>query len=352
MACEAGIQFHLASTAGIYTTRDLLRLTDMADDAGLTQVWLTDNLGVPNIFAVLSALATCARVKLGTAIIVQYFRNPVDVAGALATISELMGGRELGIGLGRGSLLRTPGYVQPTRAVATLRETAMILKALLAGDRVRFRDYPVLTSYFNMATDGEATLAIKPSGPVPVYGGGNGPRSLAVAGGTMDGVMYGGSFVAAVLADKVKGLLSIADSAASKASRQKKLRKVAEVNISISSNREAARGYAKKFAASVLIHLRKVGYSTEDFHRMRVDPERVDRLVHGYHEGVPQTVIADMVTDEMIDATTIAGDGESCRERILTIFKVAAEHGFEQVMFSKLGPDYSEAISLLAGILR
>src|ERR1041385_3023029 len=94
-----GIQFHLASTVEHYTTGDLVALAELAERAGCAQIWVTDNLGARNPFVVLSALAPRIRIKLGAAVIVQYFRNPVDLAGAAATLSELAGGREIGLGL-------------------------------------------------------------------------------------------------------------------------------------------------------------------------------------------------------------------------------------------------------------
>ncbi len=52
---------------------------------------------------VLAALSGSLKIKLGTAITVQYFRNPVDLADMVASLSELMEGRELSIGLGFGN---------------------------------------------------------------------------------------------------------------------------------------------------------------------------------------------------------------------------------------------------------
>src|SRR5579859_7697856 len=164
-ALEFGVQFHLASTVDRYATPDLAALGEAAERGGISQVWVTDNLGARNPFVILAAMAPRVRIKLGAAVVVQYFRNPVDVADAIATLTELTGGRELGVGLARGSLSKTPQYFRPSDPVAILEETAGMLRHLLAGDGVQFARYPALTSYFNLSPTGEGRLGMRPSGP-------------------------------------------------------------------------------------------------------------------------------------------------------------------------------------------
>src|SRR5579871_194206 len=92
---EVGLQLHLPSYRGT-SLPHLLQLSQTAQAAGVQQLWVTDNLQSRNVFVVLTALASALKdVKLGTAVLVQYFRNPVDVADAAASIAELMEGREL-----------------------------------------------------------------------------------------------------------------------------------------------------------------------------------------------------------------------------------------------------------------
>lgn len=351
-APEYGLQFHLASTVERYATPDLVALGELAERAGFTQVWVTDNLGARNPFVVLAALAPRVRIKLGAAVVVQYFRNPVDLADTIATLSELTGGREIGVGLARGSLTKTRRYVRASDPVAILSETAGMLRRLLTGDGVRFAEYPALTSYFNLSPDGEGRLGMRPPGPVVLYGGGNGPRALAVAGRTMDGVIYGGSFVAAARGGTIGRSMEIADRAAGRTAPGKTLRKVAEINVSLSADRAAARRYAGPFAATVIDHLRATGYAADDFRRLGVEPEDVERLVAARRAGATEDAAAAMVTDGMIDATVIAGDPEACAPRLGAACAAAVRLGFHQVMFSKLGPDYNEAITLLARALR
>lgn len=349
---EFGLQFHLASTVERYTTPDLVSLGELAERLGFAQVWVTDNLGARNPFVVLAALAPRLGIKLGAAVAVPYFRNPVDLADTVATLSELVAGRELGLGLARGSLTKTPRYVRPSTPVAILEETSVLLRRLLAGEGVRFSEYPALTSYFNLSPDGEGRLGMRPAGPVVLYGGGNGPRALAVAGRMMDGVIYGGSFVAAARAGMLAAALEIADCAAGHAPRGARLRKVAEVNVALAADGAAARRYARPFAATVVNHLHATGWGPDQFGRLGVRADEVARLVAARRAGAADDTLAALVTDAMVDATLIAGDPGTCGPRLASVCAEAKRYGFDQVMWSKLGPDYREAVPLLAEALR
>ena len=72
-------------------------------------------------------------MKLGTAVTVPYFRNPVDLAMAFATISELMDGREISLGLGPGSRSILTHQVERVKPLTIMAELATALRTLFAG---------------------------------------------------------------------------------------------------------------------------------------------------------------------------------------------------------------------------
>src|SRR5262245_66631957 len=100
---ELAVKFAIQSVSQ-YSVPELVRLALLARDQGIAHVWVNHNLGQRNIFVVLAAIAAKVPIKLGTSIIVPYFRNPVDIADSLAALSELTGGRELSVGIARGDL--------------------------------------------------------------------------------------------------------------------------------------------------------------------------------------------------------------------------------------------------------
>src|SRR5215813_7038841 len=87
---ELGLQFvtHLANH---YTVPDLVRLAKMAADKGFKQIWVNDNIRYRGQLVVLTAIAARVPIRLGTAIMVPYFHNPLDMADSFAALSELCG---------------------------------------------------------------------------------------------------------------------------------------------------------------------------------------------------------------------------------------------------------------------
>ena len=57
---------------------------------------------------------------------------------------------------------------------------------------------------------------------------------------------------------------------------------------------------------------------------------------------------AELTTDAMLDAMFVAGDPAYCRERLAEVSAIASEYGFEQLMFSELGPNPLESLRLLS----
>ena len=75
---ETGVQFHLPTYAHVPLPR-LVELAKKAEAKGVGQFWVTDNLRSRNSFVVLAAFASVLKVKLGTAITVQYFPSWIGI---------------------------------------------------------------------------------------------------------------------------------------------------------------------------------------------------------------------------------------------------------------------------------
>ena len=80
---ELGLQFvtHLANH---HTVSDLVRLARLAADRGFKQIWVNDNVRYRGQMVVLTAIATHTPIRIGTAIMVPYFHNPLDLADSFA----------------------------------------------------------------------------------------------------------------------------------------------------------------------------------------------------------------------------------------------------------------------------
>jgi alkanesulfonate monooxygenase SsuD/methylene tetrahydromethanopterin reductase-like flavin-dependent oxidoreductase (luciferase family) len=342
---QLGLQLHLPSYRHI-PLRQLLEMAQVAHAGGMQQLWVTDNLQSRNAFVVLAALAERVPVGLGTAVVVQYFRNPVDVADAMAAIGELMDGRELSLGLSRGNP-RTPNLVQSVKPVTMLRETAQALGQLLAGEAVQFRNYPTVASYFNLVPERAFQLNFRSSSPVRLYCGGNAPLSLAVGGATMDGIIFGWSFLAAARSGRLPALLRIAEDAARTAGRPAPIRKVAEIKVYIGATDAAARAHCKQAVVGRMVGLFERDYTAEEYARLGIAAADVERLFEAARTGASNAALAELITDSMVDALFVAGDATHCLEQLQQVTAVVREHGFEQLMFSELGPDVDMGLRVL-----
>ena len=345
---EIGVQFHLPSHKDL-SVPQILELGEMAVDGGVKQLWVTDNLQNRGFFVVLGALAAKLPVKLGAAIMVQYFRNPVDAAGSLAAITELMDrSTELNIGIGRGNI-RTSRFIKTDKPLAMMRETAQVFHQLFAGQPIKGEDYPAVAEYFNYAPGAVFSMNVLPNVPIKVYCGGDGPKSLAIGGKFMDGLLCGTTFYPLTKMGFLEPLLAIFDDAARRAGKTAPTRRVAEIKISLSRDPKASREFARHGVGSRVLGLRWRGYSAEDIGRLGITAEDIDRLEESKKSnGGTSAELAPLVTDAMIDAYYVAGDLGHCRDRLAEVREMAEKHGFHQILLSGVSPNLKEGIKLLS----
>ncbi len=136
----------------------MLEMVQMADAAGFDIAWAAEHHAIemtiaPGPFQLLAWWAAhTERIRLGTAVAVAAYWNPIRLAGEAALLDLLSGGR-LELGLGRGAYQRefdrlAPG-LDPSTASTALRELLPAVKALWAGDYAHDGDrwaFPAATS--------------------------------------------------------------------------------------------------------------------------------------------------------------------------------------------------------------
>jgi len=170
---EIGIHYPL-HVLNRYSLPELIGLAERAWQTlggfGFTQVWTNDNLEYRSVLASSAAIVARLPVKLGTAVTVPYFRNPVDLAMAFATISELTNGQEISLGLGPGSRSILTHQVDRVKPLAIMAELAAALRKLFAGDSLRSSEIPVLASYFHLNAE-QYALRFKAQSPIRLYYG-------------------------------------------------------------------------------------------------------------------------------------------------------------------------------------
>ncbi|MFJ9390382.1 TIGR03621 family F420-dependent LLM class oxidoreductase [Nocardioides sp. NPDC101246] len=163
-------------------------LAHRVESAGYDTLVMPDNVSFGHaVFpALAAAAAVTTRLHVGTYVLANDFRHPVQVAKESATLSVLSGGRfELGLGAGRPDSARENamlglGFDPPGVRVDRLVESIGIIKRLLAGETVTV-DGPhhraVEASVLPYGTEPQQ---------VPILVAGGGPRMLRIAGEQAD----------------------------------------------------------------------------------------------------------------------------------------------------------------------
>ncbi len=333
-----------------YRVSEFVSMARRAFDHGFQAIWLNENARYRDTFVVLSSIATQVPIRLGTATLVPYFHNPVILASAIASLSDICQGREFRVGLAIGDLAQTPPYVEFTKRLSMLRETTIFLKEVLSGGTAEFRNFPTLVRYHRLNPEGKLKLAFSASGPLPFYGGSLGLKSLAIAGEHMDGVIFPGQFLAFFRTGRLGGMIEKAKEAAKRSGDSKKPRFAAILNVSISRDREEARRFPLPQVAHSVLSLKAAKFTKEEFEILGIDPERVDRLETAFTKGGGVTIeeAARFVDDRMIDAYYLAGTPEEVVPAAVKLSRELAAAGIEELAFSKLGYRYAEAMDLLA----
>ncbi len=138
--------------------RHTLEMVQMADRAGFNIVWAAEHHGLeltmaPNPFLILTWLANhTEKIRLGTAVAVAAYWNPINLAGE-AAFTDLISGGRLEFGIGSGAYQREfdrmkPGLKQPD-AYKYMHEMLPALKKLWTGDYEHNGEYwsfPTTTS--------------------------------------------------------------------------------------------------------------------------------------------------------------------------------------------------------------
>jgi alkanesulfonate monooxygenase SsuD/methylene tetrahydromethanopterin reductase-like flavin-dependent oxidoreductase (luciferase family) len=344
---ELGLQFvtHLANH---YTVPDLIRLAQLAADSGFRQIWVNDNIRYRGQTVVMSAIAARVPIRLGTAIMVPYFHNPLDVADSLAALSELCAGHEISIGVARGDLGQSPQHVQPLKPVAMVSETVGFLRRALAGEEIAYAEFPFLLDFYRLNPGGKFRLAFTPKATFKFYGGGNGPQALRLCGRVMDGLISSGTYIPMLKAGRLPEMLASADRSAAEADPNKRLRKICELNVSISSDRDKAIEFPKRQVSHSILQWEALGFTSEEYAKLGVQRERVLELKEAYASGATVEAASKLVTEAMVKSYYAAGRPEEVRDQIIELAAAANRLGYDHIAFAKLGPDYEEAITLLA----
>ncbi|MBD5785171.1 LLM class flavin-dependent oxidoreductase [Cellulosimicrobium terreum] len=177
-----------------HAPESLRALATGAEAAGLDDLWVwEDCFKQSGLASAAAALAWTERLRVGLGIMPAPLRSTAITAMEVATLGRAFPGRFVaGVGHGVQDWMEQAG-VRATSPLTLLREHTVALRRLLAGEEVT-----VSGRYVNLD---RVRLDWPPVDPVPLWLGGVGPRSVALAGELGDGFILGNAYTPAEVRD-------------------------------------------------------------------------------------------------------------------------------------------------------
>ncbi|MEU8932146.1 LLM class flavin-dependent oxidoreductase [Streptomyces sp. NPDC048409] len=159
--------------------RDVVRV---GEEVGLEELWLwEDCFREGGISTAAAALAWSERMRIGVGLLPVPLRNVAVTAMEAAALHRMFPGRAiLGVGHGVQDWMGQVG-ARAESPLTLLHEHLDALRALLRGER--------LTVDGRYVRLDDVALDWPPAGPVPVFAGAEGPRTLRLSGAAADGTV-------------------------------------------------------------------------------------------------------------------------------------------------------------------
>lgn len=270
-----------------------------AEGEGFDGVWIAE-AGDGDALTLAAALAPgTERLRVGTAVVPVYPRTPAVLAASTATIAAFAPGRFV-LGLGASSHAMVEGwhglaYDKPRTRV---RETAQLVRRMLAGERVSFDGRTLHSHGFR--------LSPAPPAPVPIYLAGLLPRMLEMAGEHGDGVVLN-LFPLAALPQMLEHVRTGAERSGR---RLEDLEIVCRHQVCVTDDPAGARD---------LVRRRFAPYFATPVYNRFLDwfgyPDQARQIAEGW-QARDRSRTQGALDDALVDEIAVIGDAEACREQI------------------------------------
>ena len=311
----AGVDVFVIPHADLAVTTAVTRLLDDSDVHG---AWIADSPPTHwrDVYATLALCATqTRRLTLGPGVTNPITRHPSVTAAAIATIEHLCPGRAvLGIGIGDAAI---KGAGLKPASLAVLAGYVATVRRMLAERGVS----------------------------VPVYLSAGGPRMLDLAGRIADGVLISVGAHPALL----DAALSRVREGATAAGRDPEHIDVGfVVSLAIAEDPAEARRAARPLAAKKAKDFARSTHPVPgDLRSLLPSAHRLlERYDYRFHFN-PDAPHNELVTDELLDAFTVAGTAAECAERVERIGAFLEERGAGRIVFQPGGGRREESIERL-----
>jgi 5,10-methylenetetrahydromethanopterin reductase len=297
--------------APVEPLKKVVATAKLAEELGFEYVVHADQrfAGEKDVFVTLAADAlSTRRVKLGPCVSDPFTRIPAMLAVAIASLDELSGGRAV-LGLGAGGSGFAQMHLERKHANKALRETIVMIKALLAGDVVKHDG-----ELFKL-TDAQLKFRVRPD--IPIYLATRSPMNLELAGELADGALI----ATYVSKEQLKFAVERVRAGAEKAGRKlEDVKLISWVYTSISDDSHQAVENVRPFVTQAIIN---------------TSPEAYPEILRGFDPDLPESLgkwremgrqgleVAykdrTYLTDDVIKRFSVAGTAEDCIAKIREI---------------------------------
>ena len=272
-----------------------------AESVGYDDLWLPDGEGMQDPLVLGASLGVATeRIRVCTGIVPVFNRPPAILATGVVAAEQRAPGRfVLGLGSSTSNMIERWYGLRFERPVQRVRETVLLLRQILSGERSDFDGETLRSRGFRTK---ERTTT-----PVPIYLAAMGPRMLQLSGELADGVVLNDM----TTADRLDWALDQIDRGAKRAGRRvDDLEIVMRRAIQVSDDYPAALEFFRQhtaFYASAPAYqdtLIRLGYEAE-----------VECVRAGYAARDRKAIVG-AIPDAMVERIFVFGDADACRARL------------------------------------
>ena len=292
MAVRLGIRFD-----GFDAVGETIEIARMAEDAGVTGLWMTEHIGYRE--AMVSCMAFALRTRHAMVIpaaVTPYLFHPMPTAMSLATMAEAFPGR-VGVAVAVGNTLdlKESGK-QPAEPVQAVADFVADLRALWTTEPVERETGPYRLN--------GARMSFAPPAPIPVFVTALGSEIAQAAGRIADGILLSAGFSIPFVAHCLN---EFADGAKAAGRDAGALRSAAFIHFSVSKDGSSARENVRRKLA-FLFRNRQMAENIKAA-GIPIDQDAIVDAV----AARDMDKAAAHVPDEAIEAFGVAGTIADCR---------------------------------------
>lgn len=270
-----------------------------AEALGYESTWIADSSG-PDPFVLAGVVARATQhLRIGIAVSPVYIRTPAVIAAAAATVAQLAPNRFiLGLGASSHTIVEHWHGIPFRRPLTRVRETVTTVRAMLAGEKVKFAGETLRTSGFRVFEP--------PPDRVPIYVGALRPAMLELAGEVGDGVALN-----LFPAQALPRMLEHVARGAQRAGRDwHRFEVVCRQQVLVTDDKNGARELLRQrlsgYFATPVYNKFAAWYGFED---------EAALIAEGFRTGNRELTRKGM-TDRFLDSIAVFGPLEECRERL------------------------------------